>query len=295
MKNILIVLAALLLSVSPAHAGILSINYPGLKITSPDTPSSVENIPGVCDEQSVLIDYNNPATPVYYWMTNCATTPGLKQFYPLPASQVQGLVTSAVSNDSSVSGTTAADALNNLSSGLALKFNSPSGSSSQCIRGDGSIGTCPVSSVAASAVTNDSSVSGTTVKDALNNLLTAVNAKLSSPTASTFQTATRSLNTCFQISSTNDADFHYGVDVAIALSLGTNTVAVTSYTNSGCTTGAVTETSSQDNGVGLGVTRTMRLDGSLQANHWAKITATTTGGIGSTVTLRADQREITHP
>lgn len=220
----------------PSAAAIQAINYPGLKITSPDTPISVTNIPGVCDALSVAWDFNNPAAPVGYYMGNCSTTPTLTQFYPPVAT-----------------------------------------------------------SVGASAVSNDSSVSGANVKDALNNLLTAVTSKLSSPALSIFSTATRTLGSCFQISATNDADFHYGVDAAVTLSLGSNTVAATSYSNSGCTTGSVIETSSQDNGIGLGVTRTMRMDGSLQAGRWLKITAATSGGLGSSVTLRADQREIIHP
>lgn len=111
----------------------------------------------------------------------------------------------------------------------------------------------------------------------------------------TFSVPSRTVGSCFQISSTNDTDFHYGFDAAIALSLGTNTVSVTSYTNSGCTTGAITEASSSDNGIGLGVTRTIRLDGTIQSGKWAKIAAATTGGLGSTITLRADNREVTQP
>lgn len=139
------------------------------------------------------------------------------------------------------------------------KFNAPSGTTSQYVRGDGSLATFPAA--------------GTR----------------------TFQTPTRTVGTCFQISATKDAEFHYGVDAAILLSLGTSSVNVTSYTNSACTTGAIVETASSDNGIGLGVTRTMRMDGKIQGGRWVKITATTTGGVGSTMTLRTDQREIIEP
>lgn len=107
-------------------------------------------------------------------------------------------------------------------------------------------------------------------------------------TARTFTYPSRALNSCFQISATNDAEFHYNVDVTAALSLvsgQTGTVAATSYTNSGCSAGAQLLTSKQNSNTGtlsIGVSTsqlvTLSVDGMLPAGKWVKIaTAQTTG------------------
>lgn len=143
-----------------------------------------------------------------------------------------------------------------------------SGSTSQYVRGDGSLATFP------SAATK------------------------------TFSSPSRALNSCFQISSTLDADFHYKVDVTTGLSLTSGaqgTVTATSYTNSGCTTGAVVEadgTAAQTGSlvIGLNISQVLSvpLDGTLQGNHWMKITTANTVG-SPTFAIRTTQREVTQP
>lgn len=120
----------------------------------------------------------------------------------------------------------------------------------------------------------------------------------------TFNYPSRTLNSCFQISSTNDADFHYKVDVTTGLSLTSGaqgTVTATSYTNSGCTTGAQTVadgTSSQTGTlvVGLAINQIadISLDGTLPGGKWLKITTANTTGT-PTFAIRAVQSEVIQP
>lgn len=120
----------------------------------------------------------------------------------------------------------------------------------------------------------------------------------------TFNYPSRALNSCFQISSTKDSDFHYKVDVTNALSLTTGaqgTVTATSYTNSGCTTGtqAIADgTSSQTGtlvvGLALNQTASISLDGTLPSGKWIKITTANTVGTPS-FTIRAVQSEVIYP
>lgn len=66
------------------------------------------------------------------------------------------------------------------------------------------------------------------------------------PAARSFSYTTRSLNSCFQVSSTRDALVNYAVDVTTTLTLtngAQGTVILRTYTDSGCTTGGQTITS----------------------------------------------------
>lgn len=120
----------------------------------------------------------------------------------------------------------------------------------------------------------------------------------------TFNFPSRALNSCFQISSTQDADFHYKVDVTTALSLAagaTGTVTATSYTNSGCTTGAQTvadgvagQSGSLVIGLNISQVVDVSLDGTLPKNTWMKLTTTNTAGT-PTYAIRAAQAEILLP
>lgn len=120
----------------------------------------------------------------------------------------------------------------------------------------------------------------------------------------TFNYPSRALNSCFQISSIKDADFHYKVDVTNGLSLVTGaqgTVTATSYTNSGCTTGAqaiADGTSSQTGtlvvGLALNQTASVSLDGTLPTGKWIKITTANTIGTPS-FAIRAVQSEVIQP
>lgn len=112
--------------------------------------------------------------------------------------------------------------------------------------------------------------------------------------AGTSANAARALNTCFRISATNDADFHYSVDVTAALVLGGGTATITSYTDSGCSTGSTVLRDGTLSGVVSSGTTSVNLDGTLLAGKYAKITTATTG-IGASVAIRAAQQEFIRP
>jgi hypothetical protein len=140
-----------------------------------------------------------------------------------------------------------------LSSGLATKFNTPTGTTSQYVRGDGSLGTTPVVPTNVSAFTNDSgyitgvtasqinSAIGYTPYDASNpsgyvnqagarasvsltttgsgaatyNSSTGV-LNIPAPVTRSYTYPTRALNTAFQISATREAMVSYSVDITVA-------------------------------------------------------------------------------
>lgn len=111
-------------------------------------------------------------------------------------------------------------------------------------------------------------------------------------------TATRSLNSCFQVSSTTDALVTYSVDIATTLSLAggqTGTVFLEYSDNSGCSTNTK-EISRSVNGntgtltVGLNITQnvTGTLSGFVPAGKWVQLrTVNTTGS--PTFTYRSQQ------
>lgn len=96
-----------------------------------------------------------------------------------------------------------------------------------------------------------------------------------------FSYTTRALNTCFQVSSTRDAQVNYAVDIATSLSLTTGaqgTVYLRIYTNSGCTTGTqevIRGTNGQTGtltiGLALSQPVTAHLSGILPAGAFAQL------------------------
>src|ERR1700759_4885442 len=124
-----------------------------------------------------------------------------------------------------------------LSAGLNTKFAIPTGTTSQYVRGDGTLATLPASSTG----TVTSIIAGT----GLNGGTITTSGTLSLVPRS-FGYTTRALNTCYQISATRDAMVNYGVDVTTILTLTqgqTGTVTLCTYTDSACTTGGQTVTS----------------------------------------------------
>lgn len=138
----------------------------------------------------------------------------------------------------SVSGV-AESSVTNLTSDLAAKFNTPTGSVSQLLRGDGSAAT-PSDSYSA-----------------------------------------RSVNTCFQVSSTRNALVNYSVDIGTTLSLTSGqsgTVFLKTFTNSGCSTGTqeISRATSANNGtlaIGLGLNTNMtgQVSGFIPAGKWVEL------------------------
>lgn len=105
----------------------------------------------------------------------------------------------------------------------------------------------------------------------------------------------RTLNTCFQVSATQDADVNYNANVNILLSLGGGTAVITSYTNSGCTTGVQSLLNGAVSNVAVGGTASIPLHAIVPAGKWIKITSTISGGIGSGAALDSIQSETLLP
>ena len=128
---------------------------------------------------------------------------------------------------------------------------------------------------------------------------------LSVPTPATasrsFSTPSRTLNTCFQISSTRDALFSYAIDVTTTVTLGgtpEGAVFARSYTNSGCSTGQV-DIISGSNGqpttlavvVGQSIKGSINLSGMSQAGTWLRLETSAVSG-SPTFAIRAAQQEV---
>lgn len=118
------------------------------------------------------------------------------------------------------------------------------------------------------------------------------------PAARSQSSASRTLNSCFQISSTRDVLANYSVDIAATLSLTggmTGTVFLEIYSDSGCTTGTQ-ELSRFVNGntgtltIGLNITQnaTGGLTGYVPAGSYVKIRTANTAGT-PTFTYRSGQ------
>lgn len=162
------------------------------------------------------------------------------------------------------------------------------GTTGQYFRGDLSLATFP--SIPAAQIQSDWTQATTSSLDYIKN-----------KPARSFNYPSRALNSCFQISATQDAIFHYRVDVTTGLSLASGaqgTITITSYTNSGCTTGAqalVDGTAAQTGSlvIGLNISQvvSIALDGMTPANRWLKITTANTVGT-PTFAIRAAQQEI---
>lgn len=261
---------ALVLSISPAYAGIVGLNNPQLMISPPTTLAGSISLTG-CQDYSLLID---TAANIEYIVQNCAGTYALHQFWPPVASEVTGLNTAAVpesgsnlyfTNARAVSAATAAGFITSSaltpyllsSTAASTYFAIPTGSSTQYLDGTGT----PKNFTASSR---------------------------------TFSYPSRALASCFQISATQDANFVYSVDITAGLiSLGGGTGLVTSYTNSGCTTGAQAVANGAVSSVALSGTSSIPLSGILPAGKWVKVTGAGTGG--GTATIDAVQAETLLP
>lgn len=129
------------------------------------------------------------------------------------------------------------------------------------------------------------SVSGATISSIIG-LQDVLDSKASS--SHTFNYTTRTLNTCFQPSSTRDTIVNYSVDIdttSTLISGQDGTVTLTFYTDSGCSTGSqVVDSGHSKTTQSLGLTVTLlnggtvHLGGVIPAGKYAKIvTANTTG------------------
>lgn len=240
----------------------------GSMATFPTALSSFSNDTGfVTASTSALINYTPTTTLSTLLAGKFANPTGSVAQYVRGDGSIAGFPTviSTFTNDAGyVTSSTAA--LTNytttatLNTQLASKFNTPAGTSTQCVRGDGSVGQCPSST-------------------------------------RTFTTASRSLNTAFQVSTTQDAFVSYNVDINVTSPLlagAQGTVTLQYADNSGMTTNLATVnagTNATSGVLNLANTGTVTLSAMIPANKWVRIVSTNVTGT-PTFTYRTGQEVL---
>lgn len=294
MKKIIAFVAALLIS-APANASYNAVSSPFI-ISSPDTAASFSLL--YCEEGLTLID---ASANKWFQESNCmGSPPTLTQIFPIQPTQMDIAAFMQTLMGSPNIG--------------SLKSSMFTGSSSQCILGDGTTGVCPTPSHTHPA---SDIVSGTKTSAFISDFTEATQDAVGSETSSefvyndgantlglrakSFNYTTRSLNTCFQPSSTRDALVTYGIDIATVstlLSGQVGTVYLELFTDSGCTMGTQEITHFVNgNTQSLGLTVTMNqsvtaiLSGVVPAGSYVKIRTQNNTGT-PTFTARPGQETL---
>lgn len=205
-----------------------------------------------------------------------------------------------------------------LTSALAAKFNTPTGTTAQYVRGDGSLATLPSGggtvtsvgitsstlSVIGSPVTSSGSMSVDlpTVGTAgtYSSVTTDARGRVTAGTTRSFSSPSRALNTCFQVSSTRDALVSYAVDITTTVTLGgtpEGAVFLRTYTNSGCSAGQVGVISGSNGqpttltvSVGQAIKGSVNVMGMVPAGTWTRIETSNVSGTPA-FAIRAEQQE----
>lgn len=200
---------------------------------------------------------NRPTIPAAQVQTDWNATTGLGALLNKPTTLAGYGITDAVSSSSLATTLSGYATTSALTTGLATKFNTPTGTTSQYLRGDGSLATFPtLTSGTVTSVTAGTGLSGGTITTtgtiSMPNTGTAgtyiavttdAQGRVTAGRTRSFTYPTRSLNTAFQVSTTQDADVSYTVDISVTslLLAGTTGRVYLDYAdNSAMTTNLVT-------------------------------------------------------
>jgi hypothetical protein len=300
----------------------------------PSPPAQVQTDWNAVSGLGVLLNKPSTFTPAAHtqaWSTITATPTTVSGYGITDAVSQSALSTS-------LAGYATTTALTN---GLSTKFNTPVGTTTQYLRGDGSLATfpaIPTVPTAVSAFTNDAgyltNISSSQVSTALgytpyngttnpNSYITQSGARTSvsltttgttgaatynsttgvlnvpnySAPVRTFTNPARTLNTAFQISSTQDAQVSYSVDITVAAVLiaGTSGRVYLEYANEiGFTTGVtVVGSSGQSTGGVLSITNlgTANLSGIIPAGKYVRLRTVNVTGT-PTFTFQSSQEVL---
>lgn len=285
-------LSLMLSTTAQAAVGVFAQN-----IAWYSAPSTIANVfSGYCVTGNLVYDVD---AHTYASLQDCDGTPYTLPVWPVATADVTGLTTAlagkmavptgtlsdylagngtvqsfptnlnaftngpAFITSSSLSGyllnSTAASTYLSIGTASSTYFPIPTGTTAQYLRGNGTLATFPAIPTLTSQLTNDSG------------FLTSLGSR-------TFNYPSRTKDSCFQVSSTKDADVNYSVNISATLTLGGGTGVLTSYTNSGCSTGTQVLAQGAVSSVALLGTSSIPLHAVAKANTWLKVTATATGG-----------------
>lgn len=164
-----------------------------------------------------------PAAHTQAWSTITAT-PTTLAGYGISDGVTQAALTSSLGGYATTTALTA---------GLATKLNTPTGTTAQYVRGDGSLATLPAAGtgtvtsinagtgLAGGTITNSGTISlpATGTAGTYANVTTDAQGRVTAGTTRSQAAATRALNTAFQVSATRDADVRYSIQCTVTASI----------------------------------------------------------------------------